>query len=91
MINIKNAIAGTIGTALSLVGVGISADKLDHIVSIVCAITGLLITIVVSFAIPLIKWWRKSSADGKIDNEELDELGQIIQKGEDDLNKKKGE
>ena len=30
------------------------------------------------FIIKLVKWFKKAKKDGKIDNEELDELGEII-------------
>lgn len=92
MINIKNTIGGLIGSALSLIGVGVSTDKLDHIVSIVCAVIGLLITITISVIIPLVKWWKKAHKDGKIDEEELDELSTILKDGKESIeNKKKGE
>lgn len=92
MINVKNTIAGLIGSALSLVGVGISTDKLDHIVSIICAVIGLLITITISVIIPFAKWWKKAKKDGKIDEEELDELSTILKDGKENIeNKKKGE
>lgn len=92
MINVKNTIGGLIGACVSAVGMAISTEQLESIVSMICSITGVLITLVVCIIIPVIKWWNKAKIDGKIDNEELDELGQIIQKGEDDLNnKKKGE
>ena len=92
MINVKNTIGGLIGATISAVGLAVSSETLDHIVSIICSILGVLITLIVCIIIPVIKWWRKAKEDGKIDNEELDELGQILQSGEDDLNnKKKGE
>lgn len=47
MKNLSNAVVGTIGSFISAVGISISSETLDHIVSIVCAIVGLLITTII--------------------------------------------
>lgn len=80
-----------VGNVVSFFAVAMSMQDYESIVTIICAVLGLVITIVCSIVIPIVKWWRNAKKDGKIDNEELDELSDILSKGNDDINKKNKE
>ena len=87
MKNLSNGLVGIIGSFISAVGVSISSETLDHIVSMICAIVGLLITTITCLIIPLIKWYKNARKDGKIDVEELDDLSHILQDGKNEIDK----
>ena len=87
MADIKNLTGMLIGNMVSFVGLSMSANEVDTILSIVCSVVGLLITIV-SIVISVVKWVKKSKEDGKITAEELGELEDIINSGMHDLNDK---
>lgn len=76
------------GAALSSVG-WISSNfdltSAEAIVSMVCAIIGVIIAIISGLVIPLIKWWKEAKKDGKIDADELDEAVKIIESGTQDV------
>lgn len=78
-------LGGLFGTTLSASSVALSSAELDHIVSIVCAVIGVIIVIITSVVIPLIQWHKKAKADGKITKEELEEAGKIISNGVEDV------
>ena len=78
-------IGGFVGTAISSMGLVISTEQLEQIVSIVCSVVGVIIVITTSIIIPLIQWHKKAKADGKITQEELDEAHQIITNGVNDV------
>ena len=78
-------IGGLFGTSLSASSLALSADELDHIVSIVCAVIGVIIVIITSVIIPLVQWHKKAKADGKITKEELEEAGKIVSNGVEDV------
>ena len=69
--------SGIIGTFVSFMGASINSDELSTIISIICAVVGLLWTIVITGVIPFIKWLKKAKQDGKITAEEIDELQEI--------------
>ena len=84
----KKSLLSMIGNALSVVGVALTPqelENLEHITAIICMIAGLLITIIGSIIIPFIKWWKKAKADGKITEDEIDELGHIVGDGVNDI------
>lgn len=84
----KKSLMSILGNALSVVGVALTPQELEsveHITAIICMIIGLLITIASSIVIPLIKWWKKAKADGKITKDELNEGADIIENGIKDL------
>lgn len=87
MKNLPNAVVGTIGSIISAVGIAVSSETLDHIVSIICAVIGLLITSTTCLIIPFIKWYKNAKKDGKIDEEELDDLSHILQDGKNEIDK----
>ena len=76
---------GLIGTGVGAVGAGLSVTELQAIISICVTIAGFLISVVAPLIIKLVKWYKKSKEDGKIDANEVDELGQIIDQGGKDI------
>ena len=88
----KKLISSAFGNVLSITGVVLTQEQLESVESItaiICMVVGLLITIVSSIIIPLIKWWKKSKADGKITDEEIQEGIEIIENGVKELKDKK--
>lgn len=72
-------IGGVTGTAISFAGVTI--ENIDHLVSIICGVIGLCITIVTCIVIPLIRKVLEAKKDGKIDDKEMDEIINTIEDG----------
>lgn len=60
--NVKNFFGGVSGALVSFLGVTI--EDADHIVSIVCGILGLIITLVFTVIIPAVKSAKKPDSDG---------------------------
>ena len=94
--DIKKLTCGTIGTCMSALGINAtSITDTESIVSIVCTIIGLCITIITCLVIPLYKWLRKSKADGKISSKELEEGMETLKDGlntiKDELEQLKGD
>ena len=90
----KKSLFSLLGNALSVVGVALTPQELEnaeHITAIICMIVGLLITIICSIVIPLIKWWKKAKADGKITEDEIKEGVEIIENGINELKEDKEE
>lgn len=44
-----------------------------------------LVSVILTIAYNIWRWWRKSKEDGKISMKEVDELGEIIKDGSDSL------
>lgn len=61
----------------NIAGVVFSAIQSNEVLSIISWVLTLIATCV-SIAFTLWKWWKKASADGKIDEQEIDELGTIV-------------
>lgn len=77
----KKGLIGLIGTAISSMGMVVSTEQLDHIISIICSVAGVIIVIATSVIIPLVSWYKKAKADGKITKEEIEEAKDIASKG----------
>lgn len=75
---------GLLGSALGVIGTSLQTEDVLRIISLVITIIGGLITWIV---IPILNWYNKSKADGKIDKQELDELNQIVDKASEKLQK----
>lgn len=71
---------GIVGTLMSSVGLTATAE-VEQIVSIVCTILGLLITIISCVVIPIIKSVIKAKADGKITADEVNDIIDTADKG----------
>lgn len=78
MNNKGELIGGTVGTLMSATGTALQTQEVLQIVSLVITIVGGLITWII---IPLVTWWKKSKADGKIDKYEVKEGLEIIENG----------
>ena len=94
--DIKRLTCGTFGTCVSALGINAtSITDTESIVSIVCTIIGLIITIITCLIIPAVKWYRKSKADGKISSKELEEGIETLKDGlntiKDELEQLKGD
>ena len=85
----KEVIGALVGTSTSAVGTAMQTKEVLSIISIILTIIGSLITI----SMAIISWWKKASADGKIDKEEVEELVDIVEDGVKDIKDKtqKGE
>ena len=64
-------------------------QDMENIVSIVCCIVGLLITIVTCVVIPLWKKINEAKSDGKITPDELQEITDTLKDGIDKIKKDK--
>ena len=87
----KKLASSVFGNMLSILGVALTQEQLESVESItaiICMVIGLLITIISSIIIPLVKWWKKTKADGKITDEEIQEGVDIIHNGIKDLKDK---
>lgn len=84
--NNKGWIGGLIGASISAMGLPLSTTQAESIISIVCSIIGLLFTIT-WYVIKIIKWYQNAKKDGKIDEEELDDLSHIIEDGKNEIDK----
>lgn len=66
----------------------LTAIQTNEVLQIVELILSILTTLFI-LGVNVWTWWKKASADGKIDKEELDELQQIVNKETDNLENKK--
>lgn len=82
---------GFVGAFISSVGVFANVGEVESIVSIICSIVGLLITLTAVVIIPVVKWWIKAKEDGKITKEELEELEETLKDSQDKLDSNKKE
>ena len=80
-------VGGIVGSCVSFMGASINADEISTIISIVCAVVGLLWTIVITGIIRFIKWLKKAKQDGKITAEEIDELQEIAKNVTEEVSK----
>ena len=83
--NIKSGIIGLTGSLISLTG--INMGEIESIVSIVCGIVGLFITIMGVIVIPVWKKIRDAKKDGKIDPEEVEDIVNTLKNGMDKIDK----
>ena len=62
---------------------------MEHIVSIVCCIAGLIITLITCVIVPVWKKIAEAKKDGVITPDELGEIADTLQDGIDSINKEK--
>ena len=74
-----------IGNGLTYVMATIQSNEILQIVEFVMSA---ILTIVI-LAYKIWHWWREAKKDGKIDADEIDELGKIIDETKDDMEGKK--
>lgn len=65
---------GIIGTAVSATGAGLSATELQAIISIIVTIAGFVISVLIPLIIKLVKKIKAAREDGKIDEEEMEDI-----------------
>lgn len=85
MVDDKVLTGGAVGTVLSVAGTGLSVTELQQIISIICTIIGLLITITTAVIIPIWKSIRDAKKDGKITPEELEDIAKTAKDGIDKI------
>lgn len=78
-------IGGTLGTCISAFGISYSTTQVESIVSIICTILGLLITIVTTLIIPIAKKIKDANKDGKVTIEEVEDIVNTAKDGIDKL------
>ena len=83
----NNDIVAWLGTIVGGTCTGISYATANQILSI-CGLILTIISTIVSITYVIWKWWKKAKADGKITEEEVDELMDELHQNIDDKNKK---
>ena len=86
MNNTEKLCGALIGNAVSTAG---WLQDMENIVSIVCCIAGLIITLITCVIVPVWKKIAEAKKDGVITPDELDEIADTLQDGIDSINKEK--
>ena len=84
MSNAEKWLGALIGNAVTTAG---WLQDMENIVSIVCCIAGLLITVVTCVIVPLWKKIDEAKSDGKINPDELQEIADTLKDGIDQIKK----
>ena len=91
----KNAdiLTGMVGTGTSAVGTAVQTNEVLQTISLVITIIGGILTFIV---MPLLKWYKDASKDGKIDKDEIKDGLDTLQNGIEEVknhldDKKKGD
>ena len=66
----------------------LTAVQTNEVLQIVELVLSILTTLFI-LGVNIYSWWKKASADGKIDKEEVEELQQIVNDGKEKLENKK--
>ena len=82
----EKLLGALIGNAVSTAG---WLQDMENIVSIVCCIAGLIITLITCVIVPVWKKMAEAKKDGVITPDELDEIADTLQDGIDSINKEK--
>ena len=80
----EKLLGALIGNAVSTAG---WLQDMENIVSIVCCIAGLIITLITCVIVPVWKKIAEAKKDGKITPDELDEITDALQDGLDQIKK----
>ena len=86
MSNTDKLCGAIIGNAVTAAG---WLQDMENIVSIVCCIAGLLITVVTCVIVPLWKKMQSAKEDGKITPDELQDIAGTLKDGLDNIKKDK--
>lgn len=84
----EKLLGALIGNAVSTAG---WLQDMENIVSIICCIAGLIITLITCVIVPVWKKIAEAKKDGVITPDELDEIADTLQDGIDSINKEKKE
>lgn len=71
MINIDQVSCGVAGTALGIVGVSISVNELQAIISIIVTVLGFIISVLLPLIIKFVKKIKDAKEDGEITKDEI--------------------
>ena len=82
----EKLLGALIGNAVSTAG---WLQDMENIVSIICCIAGLIITLITCVIVPVWKKIAEAKKDGKVTPDELDEIADTLQDGIDSINKEK--
>ena len=82
----EKLLGALIGNAVSTAG---WLQDMENIVSIVCCIAGLIITLITCVIVPVWKKIAEAKKDGVITPDELGEIADPLQDGIDSINKEK--
>ena len=86
MSNTEKLCGAIIGNTIATAG---WLQDMENIVSIVCCIAGLIITLITCVIVPVWKKIAEAKKDGVITPDELDEIADTLQDGIDSINKEK--
>ena len=78
-------IAGVLGTSCSAVGTALQTNDVLQTISLVITILGGIVSLIV---LPLLNWYHKAKADGKIDEKEIKEGLETLSDGLKELEEK---
>ena len=81
----NEVLLGAIGTGASAVGTATQTNEVLQTISLVITIVGGVITLIV---VPVLTWWKKAKADGKITTDEIKEGVDTIKDGVKNLDDK---
>lgn len=84
----KELIGGGVGSLFGIVGTATQTNELLQTISLIITIIGAIISMIV---VPLVSWYQKSKADGKITKEEIQEGVKIITDGVEALQNKEND
>lgn len=82
MSNSDKLLGALIGNVVATVG---WLQDMENIISIVCCIVGLVITIITCVIVPVWKKIAEAKKDGKITPDELEEIADTLQEGIDKI------
>ena len=74
MVSEDNIMVGILGTSVSAVGVGLSVNELQAIISIIVTIAGFIISVLIPLCVKIYNRIKSAKADGKIDREEMEDI-----------------
>ena len=83
----SNVFGGLIGTSICGIAITTATTQLQEVVSIVCTIIGLLITIITTIVIPVVKKYINAKKDGKVTIDEVEDIVDTLKDGIDKVNK----
>ena len=78
---------GIIGTAVSATGAGLSVTEVQAIISIIVTIAGFVISVLIPLIIKLVKKIKAAREDGKITEEEADDIASTVKEIADESSK----
>ena len=81
----KELITGGLGSLFGIVGTATQTNELLQTISLIITIIGAIISMIV---VPLVSWYQKAKADGKITKDEIQEGVKIISDGVEALQNK---